>query len=207
MEVSILDIKSGNMGSLKNILKFIDLKFEIIEDKEKIKNASSLIIPGDGSFNVIDYIKKKDFIDELNSFFLRKKPILGICLGMQLFSNSSEEGKDKEGFGWISGKVRKFSNKLNVKIPHIGYNSIEKKKNHEILDGIRNQSDFYFVHSYYYDIENNEDILATTKHGINFPSIISKKNIIGTQFHPEKSQNNGIKFFQNFKNYIKKITC
>ena len=114
MEVSILDIKSGNMGSLKNILKFIDLKFEIIEDKEKIKNASSLIIPGDGSFNVLDYIKKKDFIDELNSFFLRKKPILGICLGMQLFSNSSEEGKDKEGFGWISGKVRKFSNKLNA---------------------------------------------------------------------------------------------
>ena len=207
MKVGILDIKSGNTGSLKNILKYIDLKFDIIEEKEKIKNASSLIIPGDGSFNVIKYIKKKNFIDELNSFFLRNKPILGICLGMQLFSNCSEEGEDKEGFGWIPGKVRKFSNKFNVKIPHIGYNSIEIKKNHEILDGIRNQSDFYFVHSYYYDTENNEDILATTKHGINFPSIISKKNIIGTQFHPEKSQNNGIKFFQNFKNYIKKITC
>ena len=111
------------------------------------------------------------------------------------------EDEDIKGFGWIPGEVKKFETKKNFKVPHIGYNSIIIKQNHKILENIKDSSDFYFVHSYYYSIFSEKNVLTETDYLLNFPSIIYDKNIIGTQFHPEKSQENGIQFLKNFYNF------
>ena len=126
-------------------------------------------------------------------------PILGICLGMQLFGTSSEETNfSDEGLNWISGKLTKFN--IKKKIPHIGFNSLLNFKNDKLFYNIDNLSKFYFVHSYYFHAENKKDVIAETKYDIFFPSVIKKENIVGTQFHPEKSQNHGIQFLYNFLN-------
>jgi glutamine amidotransferase len=205
MILSILDIGCGNIGSLKNALDFLNIENKIIRNISEIQEAESLILPGDGSFKILRSIYEKGFLEPLNDHIKKNKPLLGICLGMQLFANRSEEDIDIEGFGWIPGKVKKIISKVDYKVPHIGYNSINIQQPHETLLGIKNNSDFYFVHSYFYEPDFNEHILALTDYSIKFCSIIGYKNIIGTQFHPEKSQENGLLFLKNFYNFSEKF--
>jgi glutamine amidotransferase len=205
MILSILDIGCGNIGSLQNALDFLNIENKIIRNISEIQEAESLILPGDGSFKILRSIYEKGFLEPLNDHIKKNKPLLGICLGMQLFANRSEEDIDIEGFGWIPGKVKKIISKVDYKVPHIGYNSINIQQPHETLLGIKNNSDFYFVHSYFYEPDCTEHILALTDYSIKFCSIVGYKNIIGTQFHPEKSQENGLLFLKNFYNFSKKI--
>ena len=198
MKINILDYDCGNIWSVKNIFNFLNLQAEVIKTEKEILNSDCLILPGDGSFKIIDDIKEKKLIESLNYVANEKKiPILGICLGMQLFGTRSEETNySNKGLNWIEGELRKF--KVNKKIPHIGFNTLLNLNEKNLFRNIDENSKFYFVHSYFFKTNHKSNIIAETEYEITFPSVIKKENIFGTQFHPEKSQNEGIQFIYNF---------
>ena len=199
--IAIIDYGMGNLGSVKNMFKRLGFHQAIVTSEiEQIEKAEKLILPGVGSFdkamnNLLDggYVPiiEKNVIEQ-------HKPIMGICLGMQLLFEWSEEGECK-GLGLIKGKVSKFKNfneKLNI--PQMGWNVAEVKKSSNLTDDLFNVNKFYFVHSYHANCIDKEDILMTTKYGYEFTSAVQKRNISGFQFHPEKSHKYGMKIFENF---------
>ncbi len=200
LKIGILDYGLGNLGSIYNMLKYIDFEPSIVNEFSTLKNYDLLILPGVGKFDAgVNKLLEKDYYSKLKSFLLdRKKFLLGICLGMQLLCKSSEEGK-RDGLGIFDAKVIKFNSKFKEKllIPHMGWNTVNSTNDKSILDGIKNPSRFYFVHSYYVDCKNKEDILLTTEYGFKFTSAIKKDNVIGFQFHPEKSHKYGMRLFKN----------
>lgn len=199
--VTIIDIGMGNLRSIEKRLNNIDVECQITSNKNKILNASKLILPGVGHFkSAMHNLQQAGLIETLNETVLEKKtPILGICLGMQIMANYSEEGNCK-GLGWFDARVVKFTVKdsLLFKIPHMGWNTAIHKKESQLLKGIKEDNSFYFVHSYHIICHDKNDILATTRYSYDFTSIIEKQNIIGTQFHPEKSHDWGGKLLTNF---------
>ncbi len=197
--IGIIDYKMGNIGSIQNMLKRISVKSVISSKIEILNNCDKLILPGVGSFDQgMKNLKNHNFIRFLNDYVIKdKKPILGICLGMQLFADNSEEG-DLSGLGWIKGNVKKFNlRKDGLKVPHMGWNNIECK-NSKLFLNLPNEKRFYFVHSFFFECKNKENIISTTDYGINFASSINKQNIWGTQFHPEKSHICGMKLLKNY---------
>ena len=198
MSISILDIGFGNLASLKNAFDFLGIKNKIIKHVSEISSSESIVLPGDGSFKAIKTIYERGYLEALCNHIDKKKPILGICLGMQFFADLSDEDKTNKGFGWIPGKVIKFKSSDTLQVPHIGYNSVVPKFEHKIFSNLDKNSDFYFIHSYYYSPINAEHTLANTDYGEKFSSVILKDNILGVQFHPEKSQQNGLIFLKNF---------
>lgn len=203
--ITIIDYGAGNLGSIKNMIRKIGFDAKISSKVEDILDANKLILPGVGSFNFgMEQLNKSGLIDALNVKVLEEKtPIMGICLGVQLFTNQSEEG-DLKGLSWFDAETVKFnfndSNKL--KIPHMGWNEIIKKKDSKLLQDINLDSRFYFVHSYHLKCKDQNDSLLETNYGYNFVSAIEKKNIVGVQFHPEKSHKFGMKILNNFiQNY------
>lgn len=198
--IIIVDYKIGNIGSISNMLRKIGVEVVISSNPEEIKRANKLILPGVGSFDTgINNINNLGLLDILNKKVLKEKtPILGICLGMQLFASKSEEGI-KRGLGWIDGNVVKFKFKdNNLKIPHMGWNEIKIKKDDVLFKNILEEPRFYFVHSYYFSCNDNNDVLATTNYGYDFASIVRKGNIMGVQFHLEKSHKYGMNLLKNF---------
>ena len=199
--IVILAYNMGNVGSVLNMIKKIGYDAKITNNKEEILNAEKIIIPGVGSYNNgIENLKDLNLIDILNKkIMIDKIPVLGICLGMQLMAEGSEEGA-LSGLGWIKGKFVRFNNNLSntLKVPHMGWNFINIKKQSKILYNLPENPRFYFVHSYYALPENNEDILTTTNYGHEFVSSFEKDNIIGVQFHPEKSHKFGMSILKNF---------
>lgn len=199
--IVIIDYGLGNLGSVKNMLKKIGAEVIISSDISEIEKADKLILPGVGGFDSgVRNIKNLGLMEILNKKVIQDKiPILGICLGMQLFTKKSEEGK-LSGFGWVNGETIKFkfNQDSNLKIPHIGWNDIKIKKENKLFKNMYSDPRFYFVHSYHLVCKNKEDILTTTNHGYNFVSSIHKNNIYGVQFHPEKSHKFGIKLLENF---------
>lgn len=197
--IIIIDYKIGNVGSILNMLEKIGVDAVISSDIGQIKNASKLILPGVGSFdNGMKNLEEMGLISVLEEKVLKgKTPILGICLGMQLFARKSEEGV-LNGLGWIDGEVRKFKLDNSFKIPHMGWNTIDICKKDPLFADMEDEIKFYFVHSYHFACKSQDDILATTNYGYDFPSIIRKENIIGVQFHPEKSHKYGMKLLKNF---------
>jgi len=208
MKIAIIDYESGNLKSVSkaaelasnNILNKSDVK--IINSANELKNFDKIVLPGQGSFKQCyqSLLSIDGIVDELNSAVLEKqKPILGICVGMQLFSSFGEEDGGSKGFDWIKGKVSKINlTDKNLKLPHMGWNNISINQKSKLFSGIENESHFYFVHSFAFDVENEQFISATTNYSIEIVSAIEKDNIFGTQFHPEKSQANGIKILENF---------
>ena len=201
--ITIIDTGICNMRSIHFKLLSNGINCKISDDPTSIKDSKKLILPGVGHFRKgMTNLKEKGIANALNEMVLDKNiPIFGICLGMQMMTKFSEEG-NTEGLGWIDAQTRKFDfsdSKSNLSIPHVGWNTITQSKDSENLDF--NSGDFfYFTHSYYVDCSNQEDILTTTDYGINFVSAFEKGNIIGTQFHPEKSHYSGFKMLLDFCN-------
>jgi len=195
--ITIIDYGLGNLGSIENMLRKIGVDCIVSSDGSDIEKASKIILPGVGSFDRgMENLKNLGFLPILNKKVLKeKKLVLGVCLGMQLFASKSEEGK-KSGLGWIEGEVKKFNLSGN-KIPHMGWNNIEIKKEDPLLSGIDGKARFYFIHSYHF-VCLEENILAGTDYGYSFASVIRKENIFGVQFHPEKSHKFGMKLLSNF---------
>ena len=201
MTISIINYGVSNLGSIQNMLKKIGIKAQIVSNKDEIINAKKLILPGVGSFdNGVTSLQKNNLFEAIITAANNDIPILGICLGMQLLGNSSEEGS-LQGLGLIPGRTIKFSFRNNdLKIPHMGWNQIDPKKTNILIKNLDEESRFYFVHSYHFKPENEKYTLATTDYGINFNSIIYNNKIFGTQFHPEKSHKFGLKLLGNFAN-------
>lgn len=201
MSICIVDYGLGNVGSILNMLKRIGYLAEITNDVKKIRGAQKIILPGVGAFDSgIKKLKELGLVDDIKECVLVKKvPILGICLGMQLMAIRSEEGKE-DGLSLIDAEVIKFNFKENLalKVPHMGWNSVEVRKTHPLIEGMEQEMRFYFVHSYYVKCNREEDILTTTKYGISFVSAFANGNILGVQFHPEKSHKFGLQLLKNF---------
>ncbi|NEW60730.1 imidazole glycerol phosphate synthase subunit HisH [Sulfurovum sp. bin170] len=198
----IVDYKVGNIGSIINMLKKIGVKAKLSSDKDEIMDANKLLLPGVGSFdNGMRNLRESGLIEVLNKKVLEDKtPILGICLGMQLLMDSSEEGQEK-GLGWIKGEVKKFDfgkNKDKLKVPHMGWNIVNPTNRDSLYKNFDEESRFYFVHSYHAICEDEKNILGKTHYGYNFASSIYKDNIFGVQFHPEKSHKFGMRLLKNF---------
>jgi glutamine amidotransferase len=201
--ITIIDYGMGNLGSIKNMFKYIGVEASIESDPDKIKNASKILLPGVGSFNTaMKKINESNLKEVLNEKALKEQvPVLGICLGMQLLTNSSEEGQS-EGLGWIKASTLSFQERIHKKyrIPHMGWNVVNKSNESKLTEGFESFEElrFYFVHSYFVHVEDEKNSILKTNHGIEFDSAIQKDNIYGAQFHPEKSHEFGMKLFENF---------
>ena len=207
MNVTIVDYKSGNISSVINSFKEVaknKVNIKVTSDLNKIKLSDKVILPGQGSFkSCVDALNKIEGLsDTLNNFVnTDKKPLLGICVGLQMFADIGYEETETKGLGWISGKVSKINNQNGkYKLPHIGWNQINIVKDSKIFQNIENNSHMYFVHSYEFIPEDKNVISATTDYSSNIVCSIEKENIFGTQFHPEKSDKTGLNLIQNFLN-------
>lgn len=200
--IIIIDYGMGNIRSVLNKIHRAGHNAEVSYQPEMIEKADKLILPGVGHFsNGMKRLKERNLLEILNRRVLTDKiPILGICLGMQLLTLHSEEG-DVNGLGWIDAETIRFRiNDIRHKVPHMGWNSIEQKKESRLLNGIPDSSYFYFVHSYHVKCNKAEDILTTSNYVYDFVSAVEKENIFGTQFHPEKSHGTGERMLNNFLN-------
>ena len=207
MNVTIVDYNSGNISSVINSFKEVakdKVNIEVTSDLNKIKSGDKVVLPGQGSFkSCIEALEKINGLkDTLNEFVItNKKPLLGICVGLQMFADIGFEETETKGLGWISGKVLKIDNQSGkYKLPHIGWNQINIVKDSMIFKDIKNNSHMYFVHSYEFIPEDKNVISATTDYSSNIVCSVEKENIFGTQFHPEKSDKIGLRIIENFIN-------
>jgi glutamine amidotransferase len=205
MKIVIVDYGIGNIGSIIRMINKAGADAIYTSDVDEIRKAEKLILPGVGAFDVgMKMLDESGLLDILNQkVFEDKTPILGICLGMQLMTNGSEEG-NRKGLSWIDADTKWFGKVLNsdeYKIPHMGWNTIKINKNNTILETLPLESRFYFVHSYYVSCNNSSDVLSETGYGINFVSSFQKDNIVGVQFHPEKSHKFGLEILRGFVNW------
>jgi glutamine amidotransferase len=205
MNVTIVDYNSGNISSVINSFQEVakdKVNIEVTSDLNKIKSSDKIVLPGQGSFkSCVDALNSIDgLVDTLNNFVINeKKPLFGICVGLQMFADIGYEEKETKGLGWISGKVLKIDNQNGkYKLPHIGWNIINIVKESKIFKDIENNSHMYFVHSYEFVPEDKNVISATTEYSSNIVCSVEKENIFGTQFHPEKSDKIGLKIIDNF---------
>jgi len=207
MNVTIVDYNSGNISSVINSFKETakdKVNIEVTADLNKIKSSDKLVLPGQGSFkSCVDALNNiNGLVDTLNGFAInKKKPLLGICVGLQMFADIGYEETETKGLGWISGKVSKIDNENGkYKLPHIGWNQINIVKESRIFKDIDNNSHMYFVHSYEFIPNDKNVISATIDYSSNIVCSVEKGNIFGTQFHPEKSDKSGLKIIDNFLN-------
>ncbi len=200
--VAVIDYGVSNLKSVVNALEFLGAEVFIAKKAGDLKKAERIILPGVGTFSEgMGNLKKMKLIEPLKQEVIKnKKPFLGICLGMQLLADSGCEGETIKGLGWIKGKVKKFEIN-NLKVPHTGWDDLEIKKWSYLFRGIEEDKNFYFVHSYYFDAEEKNVISATCEYGKKFPAALQKENIFAAQFHPEKSQQNGLKILENYLSF------
>ncbi len=207
MNVTIVDYNSGNISSVINSFKEVakdKVHIEVTSDLNKIKSSDKVVLPGQGSFkSCVDALSNiNGLVDTLNKFaIVKKKPLLGICVGLQMFADIGYEETETKGLGWISGTVSKIDNQNGkYKLPHIGWNQLKIVKDSKIFKGIENNSHMYFVHSYEIIPEDKSVVSATTDYSSSIVCSVEKENIFGTQFHPEKSDKIGLRIINNFIN-------
>jgi glutamine amidotransferase len=198
--ISIIDYKAGNLTSVGRALKHLGVPCAITSNPREIRSSERVIFPGVGAAGkAMEVIKSQGLDKVIHDVIARKTPFLGICLGAQIILDKSEED-DAACLEIIPGVARKFPN-VGIKIPHMGWNDISVERNHPIFKDINRKAQFYFVHSYYPEPENHENIIATTHYGITFASVIGRENVIATQFHLEKSGRNGLQILKNFSEW------
>jgi len=207
MNVTIVDYNSGNISSVINSFKEVakeQIKIEVSSNLNKIKSSDKIVLPGQGSFkSCVDSLNSIDgLVDTLNEItIINKKPLLGICVGFQMFADVGYEEIETQGLGWISGKVSKIDNQNGkFKLPHIGWNELNIVKKSKILKDIKDKPHMYFVHSYEFIPEDKSVVSTTTNYSSSIVCSVEKENIFGTQFHPEKSDKDGLKIIENFIN-------
>ena len=208
MNIAIIDYESGNISSVINSFKSVskktnsDIKIEVTSDLKKISNSDKIILPGQGSFKecMTSLLKINNLRETLEDFVItKKKPLFGICVGMQMFADVGLEEEETKGFGWIGGKVSKIDNKNNkFKLPHMGWNEISIKKKSNLFKNINDKSHMYFVHSFEFVPNEEQYVTSTINYSKEIVSSLEKNNIFGTQFHPEKSDKDGLKIIENF---------
>lgn len=200
--ITIINYGSGNISAIANIYERLKIPFEIANHPDEVKGAEKIILPGVGAFDeTISMLDQSGFRSILDYEVLTNHiPVLGICVGMQILGKKSEEG-NLPGLGWINGEVKKIDKTLltsKPKIPHLGWNSIKVAKMNKLFQEVDEDQGFYFMHSYYFECADKEDVLSTTDYGKPFASSVNHKNIYGVQFHPEKSHHNGVNLLKNF---------
>jgi imidazole glycerol-phosphate synthase subunit HisH len=198
--ITVIDYGMGNLGSIKNMLKRINVPSQVTGDAEVISKAEKILLPGVGAFDAaMERIESSGLREVLDyKALVEKIPVIGVCLGMQLLTRKSEEGK-RPGLGWIAADTKKFIFSTNtLKIPHMGWNLVHLKKESPLIKDLPEEPRFYFVHSFFVQCDDPGDVLTTTHYGSDFHSIIQHDNIYGAQFHPEKSHKYGMKLLENF---------
>ncbi|MCL2140879.1 MAG: imidazole glycerol phosphate synthase subunit HisH [Dehalococcoidia bacterium] len=196
-EIVIVDYKVGNLRSIVNALHRLGCDAEISCDKESVASAPMVILPGVGAAGLaMRELNELNLVATLRERAEKKKPILGVCLGMQLLMDTTEESGNIPCLGIVPGTVHRFPS--GNKIPHMGWNQVAKRQNHSIFQGIPNNTDFYFVHSYFVIPKDDAIVLGRTKHGVNYCCAFAYNAVIATQFHPEKSGEMGLKIYENF---------
>ncbi|OHD27162.1 MAG: imidazole glycerol phosphate synthase, glutamine amidotransferase subunit [Spirochaetes bacterium GWD1_27_9] len=196
--VGVINYKAGNAQSVISALKAINVSCKLVDTIDELKTLSHIILPGVGSAQAtMDSLKELGLIETLTSLVLKDHvPFLGICIGLQILFDFSDEGGVK-CLGWLPGRVVRFNDK-DVRVPQIGWNAVKQTKSHPLFEGVNNNTEFYFVNSYYVVLENQDNLLGETEYGKIFPSIIGHENIMATQFHAEKSGSFGLKLLSNF---------
>lgn len=196
--ISLVDYGASNLRSVSNALEFCGIRWRLVKTPNEIASSEKLILPGVGSFQqAMRNLSSCGLSIAIISAGLQGMPVLGICLGMQLLADFGEEGGGGAGLGLIPGAVRKLCARPGFRIPHMGFNGVRQEKEHPIFRGIRNESDFYFAHSYFFD-GSPDRVIGTTEHTQRFGAVVAAGSIWGTQFHPEKSQGNGLQILRNF---------
>ena len=198
--IGVIDYGAGNLRSVCNSLKKLSVNSTLIRSPEDIKDISSIIFPGVGSFgDSSEQLKKQRLFDPIKSWLKEDRPFLGICIGFQMLFEKSDESPNSDGFGIIPGKVVRFPEENLLKIPHMGWNEVKFENSSDpIWQGIKTSTYFYFVHSYYPEPLESNSVSSITSYGLEFASSVRSGNIFGTQFHPEKSQAAGLKLISNF---------
>ena len=200
--IGILDLDIGN---LRNVTKAIDaLGFDcaLVDQAAQLEPLSHLVIPGVGAYSTAArHLDEKALRGAVQAFAKSGRPVLGICLGMEILSEHGEEGGDSDGLGLVPGVVRRMAPGPGVDLPHVGWNGLRFHVEHPVFRGVKSGVDFYFVHSYAFDDPDPACVYASTSYGREFPSIVGRRNVVGLQFHPEKSQSNGLRLLENFCNW------
>lgn len=199
--IAIIDYGAGNLQSVKKAFDFIGTESVITDNPEVINACDKILLPGVGSFgDAMNSMREKNLIETVKENALSGKPFLGICLGLQLLFEGSEESPGVSGLGIFKGKIKKIPNDTGLKIPHIGWNSLDIRQNDTIFKEVKQNSYVYFVHSYCLKADDENDVAAVTNYGMDFHSAVGKDNIFATQFHPEKSGEVGLQILKNFAN-------
>jgi glutamine amidotransferase len=202
--ITLIDYGVGNIFAFQNVYKRLNIPTKIAKTVADLEGAEKLILPGVGAFDhAMEQLNSSGMRQKLDELVLEKKiPVIGICVGMQMMGNRSDEGIS-EGLKWIDAEILKFDETLikqRTKLPHMGWNDVVPSKEHPLFKGIEKDAIFYFLHSFYFRCNQMEDIIATSDYGISFSSAVNSKNVFGIQFHPEKSHQNGEKLLFNFAN-------
>ena len=193
----IIDYKVGNLHNLKNALDYSGVENRLVSKADDVRNADRILLPGVGAFApAMEQLRKSGMLEVLHEKVEAGTPLLGICVGAQLLMDESEEDGTHAGLGWIPGKVKRFQH--NLKIPQMGWNQVSQQKNNPLFQEVADEMHFYFVHSYHLNPENSEHVLGLSNYGYDFAAVVSKDNLWGVQFHPEKSQNAGLQLLKNF---------
>jgi glutamine amidotransferase len=203
--ITIIDYGVGNIFAFQNVYKRLNISSRIAKCIDDLKEVDKLILPGVGHFDYamsqLNNSGMRERLDEL--VLVEKKPVIGICVGMQMMARNSDEGT-LDGLAWIDAIVKKFDESTinqHTKLPHMGWNDVKAIDNHILFNGLENEAIFYFLHSFYFDCKDQNHVISTTDYGINFASSVQKDNIYGIQFHPEKSHSNGEKLLENFAKF------
>lgn len=197
--IGILKMPMGNLRSVYNALFESGFDPEFVDKNADFDELTHLIVPGVGNFTaVMRHLEEDGLVERIRAFASSGRPLLGICAGMQLLAMRGTEGGDTEGLGLVDGVVERLPSSNGLVLPHVGWSTVTLRHPHPVLDGIKPGRDFYFVHSYAMQTDRDEEALGETEYGVPFVSIVGKANVIGFQFHPEKSQSNGLKLLENF---------